>query len=331
MFPFFPVSVNTRRRLIYVATRDHSYTFADLPQLLRKKGVDAKVWSYDRLYRSRHLPRATYVFSDLDRLSPTLLEVTAKLYMRIKEQGLTALNDPRGFRHRAAMLKALHKAGINRFTCHLPGAGEWPDRYPVFLRTIAAHRGIIGDLLADESAARKAMARAFTKGFPISDLVFVEYAATPDPVTKAFQKHAAYRIGPHIVRANTVNDTDWRAKNGIAGIATAAQYQAELAEYDHYPHDAFVRAVFDFAGIEFGRIDFGIVQGLPQVYEINTNPYMSVRMTHDNADRRATMAAFRAGLVRAFADITQASPGPRVSLDGLFLSRSRLLRRPANH
>ena len=76
---------------------------------------------------------------------------------------------------------------------------------------------------------------------------------------------------------------------------------------------------------------FGIVAGRPEIYEINTNPYMSVRMTHDNADRRATMIAFRDELVTAMADITKPQTGPAISLTGLFLSRSRILRRPANH
>ena len=36
-----------------------------------------------------------------------------------------------------------------------------------------------------------------------------------------------------------------------------------------------LRRVFEIAGIEYGRADWGIVGGKLQVYEINTNPQIS--------------------------------------------------------
>ncbi len=37
---------------------------------------------------------------------------------------------------------------------------------------------------------------------------------------------------------------------------------------------ALLRRVFDLAHIRFGRIDYGVLNGVPQVWEINTNPTM---------------------------------------------------------
>ena len=43
------------------------------------------------------------------------------------------------------------------------------------------------------------------------------------------------------------------------------QYQREN------PHAAWLARVFDLAGIEYGRVDYGVAGGVPQVWEINLN------------------------------------------------------------
>lgn len=287
--------VNTSaRRLIYLCSQDHAYTFRDMPEQLRRLGVSARVLSYEKLWGCRWLPRGTNVMPDFDRLSPMEHEIAGRLHDHLRVAGLQVLNNPHDFRPRDSLLKALHAEGLNGFTCHLPAAGEWPRRYPVFLRTIAAHRGALTDLLPDRTAAGAALARALNSGGLIRDLVFVEYAAEPQPETGSFQKHAALRVGPHIIRANTVNDASWMAKNGSEGVASAAQYLTERAEMDTYPHHDYVMRVFEFAGLQFGRLNFGIVAGQPQTYEINTNFSMTMSLAHPNATRSEAM-----GLVKS--------------------------------
>lgn len=298
--------VNTStRRLIYVCSRDHAYTFRDMPAQLRERGVSGRVLSYEKLWGCRWLPRGTYVMTDFDRLSPVEHEMAGRLHDHLREAGLPVLNNPRHYRPRDSLLKLLHAEGLNGFTCCLPSAGERPRRYPVFLRTIAAHRGNLSDLLHDPAAADAALLRAIDNGFLLRDLIFVEYAAEPQTDTGSFQKHAAFRVGPHIIRANTVNDASWMAKNGTEGIASAAQYLAERAEMDNYPHHRYVMQVFELAGLQFGRLDFGIVAGRPQAYEINTNPTMSLTLAHRDANRRETMGLVRSRLASALTDMTQ--------------------------
>ncbi len=298
--------VNTSaRRLIYVCSQDHAYTFGDMPEQLRERGVSGRVLSYEKLWGCRWLPRGTYVMTDFDRLAPMEHEIAGRLHDHLREAGLPVLNNPRDFRPRDSLLKALHAEGLNGFTCYLPAAGEWPRRYPVFLRTIAAHRGALTDLLHDRAAADAALARALNSGGLMRDLVFVEYAAEPQPDTGSFQKHAAFRVGPHIIRANTVNDAGWMAKTGSEGVASAAQYLAERAEMDAYPHHDYVMRVFELAGMQFGRLDFGIVAGRPQTYEINTNPTMTLTVAHPNATRSETMGLVKSRLASALAEAAQ--------------------------
>jgi len=321
------VNISTRR-LIYVCSRDHAYTFGDLPEQLRRRGVSGRVLSYETLWGRRFLPRGTYVMTDFDRLSPVEHEIAGRLYDHLREAGLRVLNNPRHYRPRDSLLKILHAEGLNGFSCYLPSAGERPRRYPVFLRTIAAHRGTLSELLHDQLAADAALLRAIEQGFLLRDLMFVEYAAEPQPDTGSFQKHAAFRVGAHIIRANTVNDASWMAKKGTEGVASAGQYLSERAEMDNYPHHDYAMRVFELAGLEFGRLDFGIVAGRPQAYEINTNPRMLLNLAHPNAMRRETLELVRSRLASAFADMTDPVSWLPLSVPKYFKRRYIIGHRP---
>ena len=137
--------------------------------------------------------------------------------------------------------------------------------------------------------------------------MFVEYAAEPQPDTGRFQKHAAFRVGTHIIRANTVNDASWMAKKGTEGVASAGQY---------------------LAGLEFGPLDFGIVAGRPQDYEINTNPSMSLNLAHPNAMGCETLALARSRLASAFAAITNPVSWLPLSIPKYFKRRYIIGHRP---
>jgi hypothetical protein len=297
-------------RLVYVTTADHAYTFASLVRPLYDRGIRLSGLSWERLFRLRRAPAAAWVLTDFDRLSPVELEAATLIARRLMAAGHPVLNDPGQFRPRHALLGALRAAGVNRTAVWWPAAGEWPDRFPVILRTIAAHRGPLGDLLPDTDHARAGLAAALAHGLPLADLVFVAFDAAPT-ADGLWQKHAAFRIGPAIVRANTVNAPTWAAKSGQRGLAPPAVYAAELAEMADYPHAATVRAVFDAAGLTYGRLDFGLVEGRLATYEINTNPFISTEAAHPDPARRQTLLAMADGLVGALAAHARAAPPGR--------------------
>jgi hypothetical protein len=111
-------------------------------------------------------------------------------------------------------------------------------------------------------------------------------------------------------------------------MATPQQYLAERLEMDGFPHEGFVKTAFEFAGFDFGRIDFGIVGGEPQIYEINSNPYMQFNLQHDNPDRMETMEIMETRLVESLADLTKHLPLGFVSLKGCFKQSKSILRGP---
>lgn len=295
-----PTEVKAAKTLVYVTTRDHAYTFSAWSSRMAERGIALVMVNWEQLLTEASVPLATYVLTDFDRLSSSELEGAAHIHDRLQSQGARVYNDPKKFRPRAHLIKYLHKIGVNSYTCHLPASGEWPHRFPVFLRTMAAHRGVLGELLHDDAACQEALEQALLQGYPISDLAFVEFAATPVPPASTYQKLSAFRIGDHVVRANTVNDSHWMAKTGIMGLASPEQYRQELLEMSNYPLRHFVQQVFDAAGLEFGRLDFGVSKGRHEVYEINTNPFMSLSHDHPNPDRAAALRLMQEQLVAAF-------------------------------
>ena len=66
---------------------------------------------------------------------------------------------------------------------------------------------------------------------------------------------------------------------------------------------------FEVAGIEYGRADFGIVKGRPQIYEINTNPEIKFGSNHPFPQRVESGRLSKANYFEALKAIdTEASP-----------------------
>ncbi|MEO1238601.1 MAG: hypothetical protein AAFW64_02870 [Pseudomonadota bacterium] len=299
-------------RLVTITTGHNKWTVRPLRRVLADRDIRHDLWTYNQLFSKRRLPRATYVFTDFDRLMPWHIELAARIYLRLTDAGLTVLNDPRAYVPRWALLRRLYAEGINQFQCWLPMLGETPDRFPAFLRTVHAHRSVESGLLHSEADADAALQDALGRGLTLNDLVFVEYAAEPGGDRKKFRKFAAYQIGDHVVRALTVTDEDWVAKIVKKGVADDEDYARDLAEHRAYPRVDLVRRCFDVAGMTYGRLDYGLVDGRPQIYELNTNPTLVFSRKHPNADRRTASDLKRQQFLDAFGAICTTEPGPTV-------------------
>ncbi|WP_136439942.1 hypothetical protein [Pacificoceanicola onchidii] len=325
MFPV-DISADPRRTLYFVTFHGHRYTFASVASALEARGVRAECLSWSSLFASTELPHGTWVLSDFERLSAQQLLAAGKLRKRLLAAGCRVLNDPAKWLPRADFLRTLYLKGINTFQCWRPAVQEWPDRFPVFLRQASAHQGAKSDLLANAQEARAAFDAALAEGLPLTDLLFVEYAGAPVPDRRFFRKLSGYRVGPEVVRGASVHDTHWMAKDGMMGLADDADYAAERAEMDAYPHEDLVWNVCDLIGLEFGRVDFGLRAGRPEIWEINSNPMIHGPHDHPNADRVATVRQSFEGLVEAFWILAR-SPGDPVSIETCF-ARQKQENRP---
>jgi len=243
---------------------------------------------YDRLLRANWLRRATYVFADIDRLGFWDLEIAAHAYLEMKQTGLSVWNNPAQVKTRYALLRALHRAGLNDFNIYRADEINPSIRFPVFLRRNQLHDAPLTDLLHCVRELENAIAAAVNGGTPMEHLVVIEFAA--EPVRPGlYRKLGAFRIGEAIVPEISAHDTVWLAKYGQLGIAGEELYRDELKLLQTNPFAEHLKKAFEIAGIEYGRADFGIYKGRVQIYEINTNPMVGGPTPHPFAIRQESM------------------------------------------
>ena len=263
--------------IYFLTTSAHKYALRDLASVAGMPTF--QTLSYNKLFKKTALDPGTYVFCDLDRLGFWMLELSAHLYRAMQQKGWPVYNDPGRFLDRYALLKTLHVKKLNQFNVWKPAYQEWPDRFPVFLRTCRAHRGVIGDLLVSMEDCQKALEAALAEGYALSDLIFVEYCAQPI-AEGLYRKLSAFRIGEQVITGMSVHESNWQAKYGEDGIASAQHYEEEKQAVMDNRFGEAMRQRFECANIEFGRADFTFVDGAIQTYEINTNPYVSQILEH---------------------------------------------------
>jgi hypothetical protein len=295
--------------IVIVTTQQHSYTHKCL---LEEPELDVWLISYARLEQSKErLPPATYVFTDLDRLPPPSLYAAALRYRELRAKGYRVLNDPARAMKRFGLLRALNRAGLNDFDAYSVESLERPTRWPVFLRLEGDHERPVSGLLSSPEELDEAVRSAVDAGFPRSAMIIVEYAAEP-VIPGLYRKLSVFRVGDRMLGYTCVHEDQWLVKYGKKGIATPELYEAEYQLVAENPYGPALRAVFDLAGIEYGRADFGLVDGKPQIYEINSNPNMKLRDPDPpNARRGDINELFRTNYIAAMLAIdsgTSAKP-----------------------
>lgn len=267
--------------IVFVSAPAHGYTH----KWVARRLPFVRRTSYPVLFARRRLPIATYIFGDFDRLTFWQLEYAADLFRSLREAGCRVLNDPARVLQRLALLRRLRRSEVNTFGAWSALDAEDVDRYPVFLRTAAAHRGVIGELIDGPSALEQAVSREVAAGRPLSDLIVVEHRAQP-LYADLYRKLAMYKVGDALVPAPSVHERKWSAKYGELGVASEEAYADDLAQIREVPHAELLSRAFALAAIDYGRADYGLVDGRPEIYEINTNPTVSRSKAHPSPSRR---------------------------------------------
>jgi hypothetical protein len=266
------------------------------------------VVAYEALFTGTNIPKrgASFIFADLDRLSPAAREVFGDFHDQVvTECGRgKVLNDPRRSLLRFDLLKALRQRGINRFDAWRVAdstEGSAPARFPVFLRDERGFLEQAPHLLHDEAAYRAAIAELHTSAEPIEHQIAVEFCETADE-RGVYHKYGAFAVGDTIVPRHLFFSRNWLVKD--AEIGEAQMLAAELAFLDANPHVRALREIFRTAGIGYGRIDYSVVGGRIQVWEINTNPVLTPQFDRI-PERRAVHERFVRMISAAFVALDQ--------------------------
>lgn len=235
------------------------------------------VTSYEDAFAGKPLPVGAYIFAGLDQLTETETELVARFHRVLADvsPALPRLNHPDRWRPRGDLLNAAFEAGINTFGSTRVSASS-RRRFPVFLRSESEHSGSLSPILHTEAGLARAVVAALLRGYRFRDLLAVEYCHTADG-EGVFHKYSALVVGPHIVPRSVTTSRKWVTKIG-GRITDPAAARAEREYVEGSPHEQWLRGVAALGGVEYGRIDYGLREGRPELWEINTNPTIGAQL-----------------------------------------------------
>lgn len=258
--------------IYYLVTREYSAT---INLYLEGKGnqLSGQITPlyYEDLIKRRSLPAGTYIFSDVERLLPEPAQNIAWLWADLakSEHQCTLLNHPtRSFR-RYELLRCLYERGINQFNIYRLTECRKPKSFPVFLRGENDHQGNTTGLLQTPEELDQAIQGMIQRGESREDCVITEFCDTRDD-QGIFRKYSAFKIGNSIVPFHILFRKDWMIKGGNVYNPNCEQEEADYVMTN--PHKSQLQEIFALANIDYGRIDYSLLNGVPQVWEINTNP-----------------------------------------------------------
>ncbi len=275
--------------IIFVSNSFHRYNHGFLCS--RNDLPEVRSESYDWLLRRRTLPRATYIFTDRERMDCWQLKVYQHYYNYINQlgDGYRAINNPGKMMNRRALLRTLYSRGLNPFNIYAVTERRMPERYPVFIRNEFDHGKPLTDLLHTSEDLNAALAQLSARGHPEEGLLVTEYCAQPLE-GDLFRKLSSYRVGDELFFYGTVHQADWLVKYGTLNSATQAMYEEEQSMITNNAYQDQLLKIFNAGNIVYGRADYGIVDGRVVVYEINTNPNtLPPKEQHPNATRQKSV------------------------------------------
>ena len=96
--------------IVFVVARGYARTHKHVSEAARGR-TDIRVRSYQELCTLGSADKATYVFTDMDRLAGPNLLAAGLLYRRLKAADIRVLNDPARIPSRSGLLRRLAKRG----------------------------------------------------------------------------------------------------------------------------------------------------------------------------------------------------------------------------
>ncbi len=274
-----------------------------------------RVVLYDELTRFDRLPLGTWVFTEIDRLSEAEREMVTVACERLAtaKDAARLLNQPRRILLRHDLLRAAHDAGMNRFRSWRAtevafghdkraagtdaSAAASALRYPVFVRFANRHTGNLTPLLDSPRQLEAAIAALMSAGRRLDDLLVVEFCDTKDE-HGVYRKYSAYMIGDRVVPRYLECSRDWMVKWDWR-IFDRVRADEETRYLETNPHESWIRRIFELAAIDYGRVDYSVLDGVPQAWEINTNPTIG-RGPGPRVPYRPDIAAYKEMLAPAF-------------------------------
>lgn len=251
------------------------YTHEQLLETMKKKGVKLKISDYCWFFKRKSLPAGTYIFTDRERLDQWQLKACGRIYRALSKypEYYRLYNNPAQILSKYGMLRQLFHANINPFNCYTVTERAAPVRYPVFLKTEYEHKRPISGLLENQSQLNDAIQALSKKNFPLDGVIITEYFSKPFKAD-VFRRLSSYVIGQNISFAGAVHEKSWCVKYGQHSLVGDAEYQEERHMIETNYRSEEIKEAISLLNIDYGRVDYNVVDGKIAIYEINTNPHV---------------------------------------------------------
>jgi len=296
--------------IYYLVTQKHAYTIRSFINTWAKELLPRlKVLSYESLPHRRFLKQGTYIFSDIERLTQEQAKILSAIWEELANDnnGLRLLNHPMRSMRRYELLRTLYEQGVNRFNIYRLAQCQLPSQFPVFIRGENDHNGSLTPLLETQGALDATINVLSQHRQGLRDKVMIELCNTANS-HGIFRKYSAYIVGDSIFPQHMMFGQGWMLKS----VNSLAKKKAELYEEQHYlrnnPHESQLKAVFQLAGIDYGRVDYGVLDNKPQIWEINTNPTL-MHIAPGPAKCSRERSKFVQRMIAAFEEIDYAGNG----------------------
>ncbi len=276
--------------IFYVVTGAHFYTTtAYLGSWGKSLASQVKVLFYENLTSMKRLPGGTYIFADIERLDPAEAEIAAQIWQDLSNSPhqLRLLNHPTRSMRRYELLRTLYKHGSNKFNIYRLTELQTPQSFPVFIRGENDHGGSLTPLLYTPEELETAIREIDRQGKSRSDKVIVEFCDTSSQ-DGVFRKYSAFIVDDQIIPTHMFFSGSWMTKVEKIDRMNEVLLLEERQFVEENPHEHELRKIAQVARINYGRIDYAVLNDEVQIWEINTNP-MLPRLSFGGASREPVL------------------------------------------
>lgn len=261
--------------IFFLAKKENLHTIKLFLETLGKDLADrVRLLPYEKLFRLKSLPVGTYIFSDLERLTPEETDKATIVCNTLSAsgRGLRLLNHPARSMRRFELLRHLYERGINDFDVYRVTDTRQPRRFPVFVRAENDHHGSMTALLHTQTELRAEIDKLTAEGHNRDNKIIVEFTDVADE-RGIYHMYLALIVGSKIIAGGLELSYHWVNKGGSYS-ANEEFVIAERRYIETNPHESLLRPIFELARIDYGGMDYAVVDGQVRVFEINTNPYI---------------------------------------------------------
>ena len=294
--------------VLFIGTRRGANTFRALIGFTRP--IRCAATSFERFRLFRRYTARVVVMSDVERITGDDEDRLSHLFnywSRDGRHGPLILNRPPRTLRRYALLKELYRRGINKRNIFRLDEPQVVDevRFPCFIRTENEHWfGKTPRILNSRDDIIDEVRKLEDNGLTLYGKIVCELADTREHAGH-YVKYSYLKIGDHIIPAHRYAGTEWFLKHYHADFIDA--YPDTLAEEERFLEEQWdldvVRQVFDIAGMDYGRIDYGrCPDGGIHVFEVNTAPnHLNIRQVNER--RKSNAMTLQGRIRKAFAEL----------------------------